>query len=325
MRKAFISIAIMCMLAVAAMAFAGCGSSEPSKSSSSEEKLVVNAEPTQSSSSDTVETKPVYMLAIGNDSRFQTAEDKKGTIQATDPSFSDTIMLMRLDPQNNSIAIASIPRDTATEIEGQPFKINDVHYAGGPNALCQFIGDMFGVEIPYYYDLKFVDFAALVDRIGGVTLEVPMALSGKDEITGESVSVGAGENTLNGHEALMVVRQRKVYSNNGEAIRQQISRELVSGTIQAWANKPASEAAEAVSILESFGETNMPDDVLTAYIAAFMNNEGEIAFNMGSAPYEGGIDSTGAWRIANDPDMYAQMHAAMESGAPLTDLVPNPL
>ena len=324
MKKSILAILIACVCAFAALGVVGCGSSEPSKSSSTEKPAATSEPSVSSSAKKAVDTKPVYALAIGNDSRYMTAEDEEKKIQSTDPAFSDTIMLLRLDPGTNSIAILTVPRDTATEIQGQPFKINDVHYAGGPEALSKWIGEMFGVEIPYYFDLKFVDFANLVDKMGGIKANVPMSLTGGDVITDQDLSVGAGENTLNGHEALMVARQRKVYADNGEAIRQMISREMVANGIQAYASKPESEAAGAAALLETIGTTNMPDDVLTAYIKAFMKNSGDIAFNLGTAPYVGGVDSTGAWRIANDPDTYAKLHEAMESGAALSDIVPNP-
>jgi len=328
MKKSVLAIVIACVCAFAALGIVGCAcSSEPAKSSSSSESLVVTSEPSKSASSSSkaaIDTKPVYVLAVGNDSRYQTAEDEKNEIKETDPSFSDTIMLMRLDPQKNYIGILSIPRDTAVEVNGQHAKINDIHYWNGAKGLSEHLGGMLGIEIPYYFDMKFVDFAAFVDKIGGVTATVPQTLTGGDVITDQDITVQGGEPTMNGHEALMVVRQRKVYGEIGEAVRQMITRDLVSKAIQNFAAKPASEAAETAKTLESFGETNMPEDVLTAYIAAYMGNEGDVKFNIGSTPYMGGIDSTGAWTVSVDPGMYQQLREALENDTPITDLVPNP-
>ena len=327
MKKSVLAIIVACVCAIAALCFVGCGSPEPSKSSSSE-SLVVTSEPSVSSSASsskaTADTKPVYVLAIGNDSRYQTAEDKGGKITENDPSFSDTIMLLRLDPQSNYIGILSIPRDTAVEVNGQHAKINDIHYWNGAEGLCEHIGGMLGIEIPYYFDMKFVDFASFVDTIGGVTATVPQTLTGGDVITNQKITVEAGEPTMNGNEALMVVRQRKVYGEVGEATRQMITRDLVSKAIQNFAAKPASEALGTAQTLESFGVTNMPEDVLTAYISAFMSNEGDVKFNLGSTPYMGGIDSAGAWSVSVEPEMYQQLREALENQTPITDLVPNP-
>lgn len=320
MKKKILALVIACVCAIAALCVVGCGGS--SQPSSSSEKMEVTAEP--SSSKKIIETDPVYILAVGNDSRYETAEDEGKIIKDTDPSFSDTIMLLRVDPKSDYISILSIPRDTAVDFNGTPAKINDIHYASGIKGLAEHVEGMFNIKVPYYFDLHFVDFAKLVDKMGGVTMNVPMEVTGGDIITDEDISLPEGENTLNGNAALMLVRQRKIYADNGEAVRQMLSRDLVANAIQSFASKPASEAAGAAEIMESFGETNMPKDVLTAYISAFMNNSNEIIFNMGSAPYEGGIDDTTEWRVPANPELYKQIREAMESGTPLTDLVPNP-
>ena len=321
MKKSILAIVVACICAFAALCIVGCGGNQE-KSSSSSAKPEVTAEP--SSSKKVIETDPVYILAVGNDSRYNTAEDEGKTIKDTDPSYSDTIMLLRVDPKTDYISIVSIPRDTAVDIDGEPMKINDIHQMKGIEALAKYIEGMFGVKIPYYFDLHFVDFAGLIDKMGGVTMNVPFDITGGDVITDEDISLKGGENNLNGNEALMLVRQRKIYPDNGEAVRQMLSRELVANGIQAFAKKPASEAAAAADILESFGVTNMPKDVLTAYITAFMNNANEINFNMGSSPYAGGIDDTGAWRAHADAETCQKIREAMESGTPITDIVANP-
>ena len=322
MKKSILAIVIACVCALAALCIVGCGGSPEKSSSSSSEKMEVTKEP--SSSKKVIETDPVYILAVGNDSRYMTAEDEGKTIKDTDPSYSDTIMLLRVDPKTDYISVVSIPRDTAVDIDGEPGKINDIHQMKGIQALAEYIEGMFNVKIPYYFDLHFVDFANLINKMGGVTMNVPFDITGGDVITDEDISLSGGENTLNGNEALMLVRQRKIYSDNGEAVRQMLSRELVANAIQSFAKKPASEAAGAADILESFGVTNMPKDVLTAYISAFMNNPNEINFNMGSTPYAGGIDDTGAWRAHADAETCQKIREAMESGSPITDIVSNP-
>jgi len=322
MKKSILAIVIACVCALAALCIVGCGGSPEKSSSSSSEKMEVTKEP--SSSKKVIETDPVYILAVGNDSRYMTAEDEGKTIKDTDPSYSDTIMLLRVDPKTDYISVVSIPRDTAVDIDGEPGKINDIHQMKGIQALAEYIEGMFNVKIPYYFDLHFVDFANLINKMGGVTMNVPFDITGGDVITDEDISLSGGENTLNGNEALMLVRQRKIYSDNGEAVRQMLSRELVANAIQSFAKKPASEAAGAADILTSFGVTNMPKDVLTAYISAFMSNANEINFNMGSTPYAGGIDDTGAWRAHADAETCQKIREAMESGSPITDIVANP-
>lgn len=314
MGKSLKLILAMCVCAFMALGVAGCAcSTEVSRSS--DEDLVVEQE------EEVIATDPVYVLAVGNDSRYRTAEDKG--VSPDDPSYGDTIMVLRVDPGANVISILSVPRDTAAEYNGEPVKINAVHHEGGPEALAAAVGEMLDVDVPYYFDMGFVDFADFIDEMGGVTVDVPMALTGGDIISGERISLDEGTSTLDGASALMLARQRKVYAYEGEAVRQMISRQMVSSVIQAVANQPTSEAGGYARVLKSFSETNMSGEMLEAYIAAFMENDGEITFHLGTTPYVGGIDETGTWRIANDPEVYALLHDALENATAL-DVVESP-
>ena len=315
--------ALLAVLALAVFMAAACSSPEVSRSSSA--AMVVEEPGTSSSAASSSVAKksldPVYVLAIGNDSRYHTSED---TGVAEDSStYSDTIMVMRLDPAKNVISILSIPRDTATTIDGTPYKINDLHWFKGAEGLAAGLGDMLGVKIPYYLDMKFVDFAAFVDAFGGFYVNVPKGLTGGDIINGNDITLEAGDNTLDGVSALMLARQRKVYGGNGEAVRQMISRDMVANAIQKVAAMPASDSGTYTKLIESFGSTNMSSEVAESYIKAFMENPEPITFYLGTAPYEGGVDETGKWRAPYDPDTYAQLRDLMENEQPL-DLVPLP-
>ena len=196
--------ALLAVLARAVFMAAACSSPEVSRSSSA--AMVVEEPGTSSSAASSSVAKksldPVYVLAIGNDSRYQTSEDTG--VAVDDPTFSDTIMVMRLDPAKNVISILSIPRDTATTIDGTPYQINDLHWFKGAEGLAAGLGDMLGVKIPYYLDMKFVDFAAFVDAFGGFYVNVPKGLTGGDIINGTDITLEAGDNTLDGVSALML-------------------------------------------------------------------------------------------------------------------------
>ena len=319
MKKTLKLFAVLCMCAIAACVVLGCGSPAPSSSSASvKSDSSFSSDPAKAA----ISTDPVYILVDGNDSRYGTSEQTDQTPETK--GYADTIMLMRVDPASNSIAIVSIPRDTAAEFDGKPDKINSVHWAG-PEALAKEVGGMFGVNVPYYFDYKFIEFANFVDQLGGVNVNVPMSLTGGDIINDDKLSVEEGPNTLDGVTALMLCRQRKVYSDNGEAIRQMITRDLVANAIQAAASQPSTEAAKYAKLLETSGATNMPADVLEAYIAAFQNNKQPITFSLGTAPYVGSLDeSTGVWCIPRDNDVYAKLKQTMEDGGNLADVVPLP-
>ena len=63
---------------------------------------------------------PTTILVLGTDSRLG------------EPARSDTIMLMRFDPDTHTVNQLSIPRDTKVEVPGRgTMKINEAMFWGG--------------------------------------------------------------------------------------------------------------------------------------------------------------------------------------------------
>jgi LCP family protein required for cell wall assembly len=112
---------------------------------------------------------PQTALMIGYDHR---ADEAKNT-----PSRSDTLMLVRADPGEKTISLPSFPRDLSVEIHcpgHTPFvsKINagvcDVRTdRRGPDRQA-----LTGVPINYSITVNFRGFRQLVDKLGGVWLDV---------------------------------------------------------------------------------------------------------------------------------------------------------
>ena len=69
---------------------------------------------------------------LGSDRRAKNSTDAKLYGQAEEP-HSDTIVLVRLDPKRNRIAVLSLPRDLAVTIPGYAdnTKINQAYDEGG--------------------------------------------------------------------------------------------------------------------------------------------------------------------------------------------------
>jgi LCP family protein required for cell wall assembly len=118
---------------------------------------------------------------------------------------SDTIMLMRLEPDRS--LVMSIPRDLFVQIAGtdRQQRINAA-YNDGPATLIQTIQQDLGLPIHRYMEVDFVTFAALVDSIGGVTIEFPHPVI--DEKSGLTIGQ-TGPVLLNGAQALAYVRSRQ--------------------------------------------------------------------------------------------------------------------
>lgn len=131
-----------------------------------------------------------------------------------DDNMTDTIMVVSCDFEAQKISILQIPRDSYVGYETNSGKINAIYgqnpekwdYAG-LDGLVQMIHEMFGLTIDHYATVQMDGFADVVDAIGGVTMDVPK------EMVLDGVRVSPGKQTLNGQQAIAVVRVRNIYAN----------------------------------------------------------------------------------------------------------------
>lgn len=87
---------------------------------------------------------------------------------------SDVIVLARIDTETGVVHLVSVPRDMMVEIEGHgPQKINVALAFGGPAGAVRVLSAFAGVPITHYVELRFEQLVELVDRLGGVTVDVP--------------------------------------------------------------------------------------------------------------------------------------------------------
>jgi LCP family protein required for cell wall assembly len=121
---------------------------------------------------------------------------------------SDTIMIIRVDPSADRVAVLSFPRDLWVEIadSGNMQRINTAYEDGQPQNLADTIYLNFEIPIDHYIQVDFCAFKELVDAVGGVS--VPFEFPARDENTGLLVEE-AGCVNLEGDMALAYVRSRK--------------------------------------------------------------------------------------------------------------------
>lgn len=155
-----------------------------------------------------------------------------------DPGRSDSLMLVRLDPQTKSISMLSVPRDLWVSIPGYGMnKINAAYSFGGPALSVQTFTQVTGLPVNHFVRADFSGFWRLVNALGGVYLQVDhryFAYTADDQLPGYQ--------RLNGTQALRFVRFRHdQYADFGRMQRQQLFlRELQrqSKRWRDWAHLP---------------------------------------------------------------------------------------
>lgn len=119
---------------------------------------------------------------------------------------SDINIILHVNLKDGSIALISIPRDTRVEIPGYGYtKINAAYALGGPELAIKTFENFTGLKIDYYISTDFYGFENLIDKLGGVTVEVDKRLV--DPFSG--VDLYPGLQSLNGSQALAYSRCRK--------------------------------------------------------------------------------------------------------------------
>lgn len=137
--------------------------------------------------------------------------DTWGSIEKV--SRSDVNMLVTVNPQTKEILLTSIPRDSYVELDmnGMMDKLTHTGMYGIDETIAT-VENWIGIDIHYYVRANFDMIVKLVDAIGGVTVESKYAF--KSSVT--DYSYVAGENSLNGGQALYFARERKSFEENDE-------------------------------------------------------------------------------------------------------------
>ncbi len=126
---------------------------------------------------------------------------------------SDSILLVRVDPDRNRIAQLSIPRDLRVTIPGHgDDRINAAYTLGGPPLAIKTVQALTGMEINHVVLVDFSGFRELVDALGGVTIDNPEKII-SNSFDGHPWRFGRGRLHLDGRHALAYARVRENTAN----------------------------------------------------------------------------------------------------------------
>jgi LCP family protein required for cell wall assembly len=166
--------------------------------------------------------KPQTILLLGSDKRAASSRDvQSGAISGT---RADTMILMRLDPERDAIALLSLPRDLKVRIPGVGVeKLNAAYQEGGVKLTLQTIKEFTGLRVNHVINVDFGGFQEAVDAIGCVYADVDRRYfndnSGIDQYA--TIDINPGYQKLCGRDALDYVRYRHTDSDIVRAARQQ--------------------------------------------------------------------------------------------------------
>ncbi|MEF2783486.1 MAG: LCP family protein [Clostridium sp.] len=252
--------------------------------------------------------------------------DTYGTISTV--SRSDVNMIATVNPNTHQILLTSIPRDYYVPQPCQGNQKDKLTHTGiyGIECTVETVENYFDIDINYYVRVNFSSVVDIVNALGGITVENPVAFTASDG----SYSYPAEEVEMDGEMALRFARERYNLAG-GDRDRGKNQMRVITGII----NKAISPAiiTRYTSILDAVSgsfQTNMSNSEMTSLIKMQINEMSGWDIEQIS------VDGTGngsAWSPANgfnswvmEPDVETVQNAVdlinkVENGDNIKDLV----
>ncbi len=207
--------------------------------------------------------RPVNILVMGIDKVPDVPDNSDEVFSGR----SDTMLLLRIDPSDQTVNLLSIPRDTQVEIPGIGVtKINQANASGGPALARQVVTNtLSGIEVDRYVRVSTNAFRELVDLLGGVDIYVPQPMSYVDNTQKLKIDLAQGWQTLNGDQAEQFARFR--HDNLGDIGRVQRQQAL----IKALRSKLASplmlpRVPSLITMMQKYIDTNLSVEEMLALV-----------------------------------------------------------
>lgn len=189
-------------------------------------------------------------------------------------SRSDSMILCTINKSSKTITLTSFLRDTWVYIPGYGNERLNVPYArGGFSLLNETLEYNFGVSAEHNIEVDFSGFKSIIDKIGGVEIELTAAEANHLNKNGNwdleenpDWKLYAGKNTLNGSQALAYSRIRAIGSDFARTNRQRKVLTALIGKIQVM------DTMEIYDLVKSFLPmltTDMTDGQILGYVVEF--------------------------------------------------------
>lgn len=127
---------------------------------------------------------------------------------------TDTMMVASYDTQNQTVDVLNIYRDTMVNAPWDIKRINSVYNANGGGeegikTLKEYLAKLIGFAPDFYITVEWDAVGELVEAIGGVEFDVPYEMHYWDPTQNLRIDQAKGLRTLNGDDAMQVIRWRK--------------------------------------------------------------------------------------------------------------------
>lgn len=185
-------------------------------------------------------------------------DDGDSEAAESEPKRTDAVLLLSFDPQENKVAVLSIPRDTKVVLPGHRDyeKINAAYTYGGVIMAKQTVENLLHVPVHYYALADWRGFIDVVDLIGGVDLYVEQDMYYEDPYADLKIDIKHGYQHMDGRLAGKYVRFRSdELGDIGRVQRQQ--KFLKAAAEQMFSIQNMTKISSLLATLDKYVETDL--------------------------------------------------------------------
>lgn len=264
------------------------------------EPTVGNEKPTEPKP---VTEAPFIMYLSGSDTRSDTLTDSV--------SRSDVNILAVVHPETKQILLVNTPRDYYIEnpAYGVMDKLTHCGLDGMENSM-EALSNLYGCDIRYNAQINFTGFETLIDAVGGINIYAE---------EGDGVHLSAGDNYMDGEQALEFARDRYSYAD-GDNARGRHQMMVITAVVDKLTS-PAivNNYSSILDSLQGMFATNVPSDMVRELIKMQLNDMASWDIHSYAVTGTGGMDST----IAGVASVMYPDDATVEHASRLIDRVLN--
>jgi LCP family protein required for cell wall assembly len=177
------------------------------------------------------------ILVLGSDSR---SGANSGYGDDDGAARSDTAMVVHVYQGRKTASVVSVPRDTmvgrpdctgrdGTDVPGdERAMFNSAYELGGPACAVKTVEAMSGIRMDHYIEVDFTGFKKLIDELGGVDITTTQPINDSKS----HLSLPPGTHSLDGEQALGLVRTRKSVGDGSDLGRIQLQQAFMKAFIQ---------------------------------------------------------------------------------------------
>ena len=191
----------------------------------------------------------VNILLVGQDRRINESRQR-----------SDAMILCTINTEKKTVVLTSFLRDTYVQLPWGYGKnrLNVPYRIGGFEMLDECLEMNFGVHVDHNIEVDFTGFKRVIDAIGGVDIELTQKEA--DIVEGDQV---VGMNHLDGGQALMYARIRKIDSDFNRTNRQ---RTVLLAVYEKIRHLSILEILELMDVVLPMLTTDMTDNQILSYV-----------------------------------------------------------